>query len=150
MQKSSNIYNLWIRSKSWEYGCRTFWLKKTRISVSPSVLLWSPFIALLVNNINLFCPTLSLATKNGASTSLSSKSKNGWGQTNRQHPVRSLTFILARNCYASGEIWRGLSIIKCLTGTYRHCWNYCQQLRRLDVAIYQRTPGWTTWSDFSA
>jgi hypothetical protein len=49
----------------------------TRISVSPSVLLWSPVIALLANNIKLFCPALSLATKNGASTSISIKGRNG-------------------------------------------------------------------------
>jgi hypothetical protein len=48
-----------------------------RISVSPSVLLCSPIIALLVNIIDLFCAALSLATKNGASTSISSKGKNG-------------------------------------------------------------------------
>jgi hypothetical protein len=42
-----------------------------------SVLFCSPIIALLVNNINIFCPALSLAMKNCASISISSKGRNG-------------------------------------------------------------------------
>jgi hypothetical protein len=76
VQQSFDICNLWVRSKSWEYGCRTFWLKTTRISMLPSVLLSSPIIGFLINNINLCCPALSLAMKNGASVSISSKGKN--------------------------------------------------------------------------
>jgi hypothetical protein len=49
--------------------------------------------------------------ESGAPTSISSKGRNGWAQTNGQHPVRSLIFILARQCCASGGIWRGLSIM---------------------------------------
>jgi hypothetical protein len=44
--------------------------------VAYPALLCLPVIALFIN-INLFCVTLSLATKNGASTLISSKGRNG-------------------------------------------------------------------------
>jgi hypothetical protein len=60
----------------WEYGCRTFCLK-TRISVSPSVLLSLPVITLLVNNINIFLCRIDTGDESGAPTSISSKGRNG-------------------------------------------------------------------------